>query len=161
MNVNYNDHHQQNTTCTVIYIYKAIKLRNVYLYINQTLCKNQDNSQYVFVYENTDTLRYAIFHEILEIGIYIQKPWHFALHDFFKYKNRDSSQESRHAIFHGVLEIGRGGGGVICKNNALCITFLYAKRMHFLFLFVYKKPYTLCYICICKTKCTFCYVIYI
>ena len=40
---------------------------------SQTLCKNQDNFRYVCVYKKQDTLRYVIFHEIFEVGIYIQK----------------------------------------------------------------------------------------
>ena len=39
----------------------------------QALCKNQDNIHYVFIYKKQDTLRYAIFHENFEVGVYKQK----------------------------------------------------------------------------------------
>ena len=39
----------------------------------QTLCKKQDNLRYVLIYTKIDTLRYAIFHENVQICIYIQK----------------------------------------------------------------------------------------
>ena len=39
----------------------------------QALFKKQDNFCYVFIYKMYDTLLYAIFHEIFEVGIYIQK----------------------------------------------------------------------------------------
>ena len=35
------------------------------------------------------------FHEIFEVGIYIQKAWHFALHDVFIYKKLNTSQKAR------------------------------------------------------------------
>ena len=37
----------------------------------QTLCEKQDNFCQVFIHTKPDTLRYAIFHEILGIGIYV------------------------------------------------------------------------------------------
>ena len=40
---------------------------------SQTLCKRQDNFCYVFIYKKQDTLRYAIFHENFEVGVYKQK----------------------------------------------------------------------------------------
>ena len=49
------------------------------------LCKKQDNFRYIFIYKKQDTLRYAIF-VIIEVGIYIQKSWQFALRDVFIYK---------------------------------------------------------------------------
>ena len=42
--------------------------------------------------QNQDTLRHAIFHEILNLA-FIQKAWHFALRDVFIYKNPDTSQK--------------------------------------------------------------------
>ena len=50
-----------------LYIYIIL---NVYIYTKiQTLCKKQDNLRQVFVHKKPDTLVYAIFHEIFEIGI--------------------------------------------------------------------------------------------
>ena len=40
---------------------------------SQTVFKKQDNFRYVFIYKKRYTLRYWIFHEIFEVGIYIQK----------------------------------------------------------------------------------------
>ena len=55
-------------------IYKMQKKCETFLYTKiQALCKKQDNLPYVFIYKNPDTLHYAIFHEMLEIGIFIQK----------------------------------------------------------------------------------------
>ena len=56
-------------------------MRNVLYTKIQKHRKKQDNFRYVFIYKKQDTLRYAIFHEIFEVGIYIQKSRHFALHD--------------------------------------------------------------------------------
>ena len=56
-----------------IYIYKKQKIyMRSYIYSkNQTLFKKQDNLRYVLFTKKPDTLHYAIFHEIFEIGIYI------------------------------------------------------------------------------------------
>ena len=73
MYVNYNDYQQRKTTCTC-YIY--IKQKNCVMFLytkGQTICKKQDNWRYVFIHRELDSLRYAIFHEISEIGFYIQK----------------------------------------------------------------------------------------
>ena len=70
------------------------------------------------MYKKYDTLRYVMFKKInpdtsqkarqFALRFYLQKSGHFALHDF-----------------HRIFEIGRGEGGIsICKNNALCVTFL-------------------------------------
>ena len=65
-----------------------------------------------FIYKKQYTLRYAIFHENFEFGIYIQKNHNtsqkarqFALR--FIYKNPDTF---RYAVFHGISEIGGWGG---------------------------------------------------
>ena len=70
-------------------------MRNVLIY------KNQDNLCSVFIYKMHDTLRYAIFHEIFEVGIYIQKSWKFALRDVFIYKilTLDKKQDNLRYIF--------------------------------------------------------------
>ena len=74
-----------------IHIQKPIFVRNVFICKKQqncetflytksrTLFKKLDNFHYVFTYKKQDTLRYGIFHENFEVGIYIQKSWHFAL----------------------------------------------------------------------------------
>ena len=65
----------------------------------------------IFIYKNQVTLRYATFHENFEVGIYIQKSQHFALHEVFIYKNPDTSQKSR--------------------QFALCFNFFIQKAGHF------------------------------
>ena len=71
-----------------VYVYKCKKSEICLYTISETLCKNQDNLHYVFICKKKDTSRYAIFHEIVEIGIYIQKTSHFALHEHFTYSKR-------------------------------------------------------------------------
>ena len=74
--------------CAHLYIYKSIKIGK-HLYIkSQTLYTKQDNLCYVFVYKKHDTFRYTIFHENFEVGIYIQKAWHFSVREFFIYKSQ-------------------------------------------------------------------------
>ena len=53
---------------------------------------NIDKKQYI--------LRYAIFHEHFEVGIYITKAWHFAFRDVYIYTFSDNSQKSTQFAFH-------------------------------------------------------------
>ena len=73
MNENYDDCHHRKTTRTFLYTQKAKKLRKVLYTKSHTLFKKLDNFRYVFIYKKPYTLRYGIFHEIFEVGIYIQK----------------------------------------------------------------------------------------
>ena len=90
--------------------------------------QNEKKLRNVFIYKKPYTLRYGIFHEIFEAGIYLQKAWHFALRDVFIYKKLDTSQKARqfairfyieksgtlrYAILRWILEIGGGGGAFI------------------------------------------------
>ena len=59
----------------------------------ETLKKKLDNSRCVFVLKKQYILRYRIFDEIFEVGIYIQKASHFGLRDVFIYKKLDTSQK--------------------------------------------------------------------
>ena len=62
------------TQRTLFYIYKKKQYCETFLYTkSRTLFKKQDNLRYVCIYKKLDTLRHAIFHEIFEIGICIQK----------------------------------------------------------------------------------------
>ena len=58
-----------------LYIYKkAKKMRNVlYIYKNPDTFQKARKFPFGFIYKKPDTLRYTVFHEILELGIYIQK----------------------------------------------------------------------------------------
>ena len=78
-----------------VFIYTKSK-NNCETFLNTkiyTICKKQDNFRYVFIYKKHDSLSYAIFHENVEVGIYIQKACHFALRNAFTYKNPDTSQK--------------------------------------------------------------------
>ena len=52
---------------------KQEKLRNVLYANSQTLFKKLDNYRCVFVLKKRYTIRYRVFHEIFEAGIFIQK----------------------------------------------------------------------------------------
>ena len=57
-----------------VYLYKKQNNRETFLYIftkSHTLFKNKDNLRYIFIDKKPDTLPYTIFHEMIEIGIYI------------------------------------------------------------------------------------------
>ena len=73
MNEDYNNFHQQKTTCTFLYIQKAKKCMTFYIQKNRHFEKSKTISFTFFIYINPDTLRYAIFYENFEIGINIQK----------------------------------------------------------------------------------------
>ena len=61
-------------------------------------------------------------------------------------------------LFIGLLNLAEGGGrSFICKKNAPCVPFLYAKK-HFRYVFIYKKPDTLHSIFKCKKRCTLRYI---
>ena len=56
------------------YVYKKQKNTiNCFIQTAGHFTKKQDNFRDVFIYIQQDTLHYAIFHEIFEFGIYIQK----------------------------------------------------------------------------------------
>ena len=80
-----------------VYIYtKNNTLCQTFLYTkSQTRFKNQDNLRYVLIYKKQYTLRHAIFHENVEVGIYIQKSWHFAPCDVLIYKEPDTLQKPK------------------------------------------------------------------
>ena len=78
------------------YIYKKQKqLRKVFIYKMPDTFQKAGQFRSGFIYQKQDTLRYAVCHEVFELGICIQKAWHFALRDVFTYKNPDNSQKAR------------------------------------------------------------------
>ena len=90
----------------------------------QTLSKKQDNLRSVFIYKNTDTLRYAIFHWIFEIGGgggggYMQKNNALCI-TFLYVKNSALS-----VTFLHTKSLTLCVTFLCAKNNALCFTFLY------------------------------------
>ena len=95
---------------------------------SRALFKNHDNFRSIFIYKKQDTLRYTIFHEIFEVGVYTQKAGHCALRDIFIYKTPDTSQKSRQFMLRFYIQksghfalrnsslnfwnLRRGGGGL-------------------------------------------------
>ena len=91
-----------------------------------------------------------------EVRIYIQERIVLCVTGIFIWKKPDTSQKARpfaldfyvknphilhYAIFHWIFGVGgggEGGGGAFlhAKNNALCVTFLYLKKMHFVLRFI-------------------------
>ena len=107
-------------------------MRNVtFLYTKiQTLRKKQENLHYVFIYKNPDTLYYAIFHGIFEIGgggvYFINKNNAHCVNILcakkctFRYIYIYKKPDTLRHIF-------------IRKKNALCVTFLYLNLLYSIF----------------------------
>ena len=57
----------------VLYIQMAKILQNNLLYKNIDTLQKARQFALRFIYKKPDTLRYAICHEIFEVGIYVQK----------------------------------------------------------------------------------------
>ena len=82
---------------------------------------------HVFIYKKPYTLRYGTFHEIFEVGIYIQKAWHFALREVFIYKKQDTSEKARQFAIHLYTKIRHfallpwmGSWSLLMSTNFLC-----------------------------------------
>ena len=138
-----------------LYIYKKQKNAKPFYTKSQTLFKKQDNFRHVFIYKNPDTLRYAIFMKFLKLDfIYknhdtlryvtflytkiqtlLKKQENFR--HVFIYKNTETV---RYVFFHWIFEIvGGGRGHFYTQKKSLCITFLYAKTIHFVLHFYIQK----------------------
>ena len=141
---------------------KIKKIPNSFIYKKPDTFQKARNFRYVFRYKKPYTLRYGIFHEIFEVGIYIQKTWHFGLRALFIYKKLDISQKPRqfaiccymqksgtlrYALFHWIFEICGGGGYLFIL-----------KTMHLFFVAIYKEHNTMRYTLITKKQCTFRYI---
>ena len=111
-----------------LYTQKAKKLRNVFIYKNPDTFQKARQFPFRFYIQKATHLTLRDFHEIFEVGICIQKAWHFALRDVFIYKNLDTSQKARqfairfiyknpallrYAIFYWIFEISEGGGHLL------------------------------------------------
>ena len=61
-----------------------------------------------FLHKSPDTVHSAIFHEILEISIFIKQSRNLALRDVFMYKNTDTLrfylQKARHFAMHFYMQ---------------------------------------------------------
>ena len=146
-------------------------MRNIFIYKKPITLQKSRQFPVRFLYKKHDTLCYRIFHENVEVCIFIQDAWHFALCDVFIYKSRDTSQKSRqcmlcfyiknmdnlcYTFFCWIFEIGGGGRDIfISKNsgpsviftyikNALCVTFLHSKIQTLCVTFLDAKNDALC-----------------
>ena len=91
----YNDCHDRMPTCTFIYT-KIIKNCETFLYSKSlSLYKKLDNVRYLFFIQKAINLTLGDFHEIFEVGVFIQKALHFALRDVFIYEKLDTSRKAR------------------------------------------------------------------
>ena len=55
------------------YTYRKKKFPNVFIYKNPDAFQKERQFPLHFIYKKPDTLRYAVFHEKFEVGIYIKK----------------------------------------------------------------------------------------
>ena len=130
----------------VIYIQIGEKLQNNLIYKKIDTLQKARQFALRFIYKKPDTLQYAICHENFEVGIYVQKLWHFALRGVF-------IKKSRH----------------FAKSKTICVTFLFSKirtlcitRFSYNFWnrprggghFYMQKQCTLRYISVSKKQCT-------
>ena len=107
-----------------------------------------------FLYKNKITLFPPIFHEIFEVGIYIQKAWHFSLCEFLIQKFRHITkrkticvrfyiQKSKHFAlrnFHGIFEISWGGRTFLYKTTIYFALHIYIEKiLHFTLHFCIQK----------------------
>ena len=144
MNENYNDCHHWKTRRTFLYTQKAKTIAKLFLHKNPyTFQKARQFPLRFYINKNPYTLRYGIFYEIFEVGIYIEKTRHFAkiktICDTFLYT------KTRHflvtQIFIEFLKFAEWRDIYrlkkqytlldifILKNNALCVTLRYTKSM--------------------------------
>ena len=102
--------------------------------------KKKDNSPSFFIYKMHDTLPYAIFHNFLEVVIYRQKVFHFAIREVLYTKIQTLRKKQDNLCYVFILEkwtlcvtrfsieflkLTKGGvGGYYEKSNAFCVTFL-------------------------------------
>ena len=71
-NVNNNDSHQQKKKCTFLYIQQKKNIeKRLYIYKKPHTLQKARQFALRFIHKRPYTLRYMIFHEIFEIGIYI------------------------------------------------------------------------------------------
>ena len=92
-----------------LYTQKAKKLRNVFIYKKQDTFQKARQFPLRFYMQKAIHLTLRDFHEIFEVGIYIQK------HDTLRYVTFLYTQKARH----------------FAKSKTICDTFLYSKIRHF------------------------------
>ena len=142
-----------------LYTQKATKIAKLFYKQKTRHFSKSKTVSVTFLYTKINTLDVKGFYENDEVGIYIQKAWHFALCDVFIYKKLDTSQKARQFAIRFYIQksgtfalrnfslnfwhLRRGGGIYSFKKKVLCVTFLYWKKMHFS-LRCYIKSLTLC-----------------
>ena len=143
-----------------VYIQKAKKLLNIFIYKKPDTFQKARQFPLRFYIQKGIQLTLRDFHEIFEVGIYIQKAWHFALRHVFIYKNLDIPQKARKFAIRFYIQksgtfalrdfslnfwnLRRGGTFVDWKNNILCVAFLYLKNNALCVTLLYRKSLTLC-----------------
>ena len=158
MNLNYNDYHQQKTTCMFIYIHKKVGI------VKRFYLKNPDSFQKVgqvalhFYIQKARHLKLCNFSWNFEIVICIQKPWHFLLRDVFIYKKPDTSQKTRqfalrfympktwHFALHNFSWNVWNWRIFIWKKKYFALYFYIQKQCTLRYVFIYKNSDTLRYI---------------
>ena len=119
-------------------------MRNVFIYKKPDTFQKARQFPLRFNIQKSIHLTLRDFHEIFEVGIYIQKAWHFAVGDVFIYKRLDTSQKGRqfaisfyiqksgtfalHNFSLNFWNLRRGGRFIYSKNNVLCMTFFILKK---------------------------------
>ena len=66
-------------------------MQNVFIYKKQDILQKARQFPLRFVTQKSRHFTLHDFHETFEIGISIQKAWHFALRDVFTYKHPETS----------------------------------------------------------------------
>ena len=148
----------------MFYIYKKQEkiVTFIYVYKNPDTLRRVGQYALPFIQKKARhfILRYSLW-KLRNRHIYIyKKAWHFELCDVFIYKNSETSKKQDNLryvflftksltlcvtqFFVGFLKLAEGGGGVINKNNAPCVKFLYARNISVYIPFLYTKSLTLC-----------------
>ena len=142
MNENYNEYHQQKTTCT-FYIYKRQNKLQNNLYIQKKHLEKARKFASRFIYKKLNTLRHAICHEIIwswhlcTKSMTLLVTWRFYKKSQTLRKKQDNlsyvfiwkkTDTLHYAIFIKMLKLVKGRGA-----------FLYEKTMQFALLSCKQK----------------------
>ena len=114
MNENCNDCDNWKTMRTFIYRKSKKTLRNVFTYKKPDTFQKARQFPLRFYIQKAKHLTLRYFHEMFEVGIYMQKAWHFALCDVFIYKKLDTSQKPRQFAIRFYPLIGVINWALLC-----------------------------------------------
>ena len=135
-------------------MYKNQKLRNVFIYKKPDIL--QTARQFTLRFDTQKARHFTLhdFGEIFEVGILIQKAWHFVLCDVFIYTNPETSKKARQFALRFDTKVWtlcfmpflikfykfkEGGGILYAKNNSLCVTSFIQKALHYTLHFYTQK----------------------